>query len=182
MKRTLLYAALGLASLVMATPPVSAKAFGLFTCGMCCCKSKCCVCVRPYNAFSPVMHGCLTLDGCFPFQGCCGAGCGPACGPCPTLPFGGMPACGDGCCAAAPVSPGAGTAVAQLPPASQVAQSAVAARPMLPYGYIQPVAYYPPYMMNPYAYYNPMMQAGYGMGYPAMMPALGQGPWYWGGR
>jgi hypothetical protein len=64
MKKLLLSAFLGFATLAL-TPALSqAKTFGLFTgCGLCCC-SKCTFCVRPYNAFTPVCSGNITCMGC----------------------------------------------------------------------------------------------------------------------
>jgi hypothetical protein len=51
----------------------------------------------------------------------------------------------------------------------------------MPYGAVQPVAYYPPYGMNPYGM-NPygMNPYGYGYNYGMMVPPMGQAPWYWG--
>src|SRR4051812_9212786 len=51
MKKVLLTALLGLASLAVWTPSASARTFGLFPWGLhCCgCRNKCSFCVRPYN-------------------------------------------------------------------------------------------------------------------------------------
>ena len=66
MNKLLLSALLGLATVAL-TPALSqAGTFGLFYCGHCCC-SKCNFCVRPYNAFTPVVCGCLCCDGVLPF-------------------------------------------------------------------------------------------------------------------
>lgn len=74
--KKLLITILGLAGLFQVPGIVSASdAFGLFTCG-CCRKCGCEVCIRPYNAFSPVLCGTICGDNCFP----CGGnqcGCGP---------------------------------------------------------------------------------------------------------
>jgi hypothetical protein len=75
MKKLLVSWILGLAALGMWATPSHAfhHTFGLFVhhgcCGHCC--GCCCstICVRPYNAFSPVCCGTLCCDGCNPF--CC---------------------------------------------------------------------------------------------------------------
>jgi hypothetical protein len=70
MKRLLFVAALGLAVLLQIPGRSSASgAFGLFTCGGCCKKCGCEVCIRPYNAFSPVLCGSICVDNCFPLSG-----------------------------------------------------------------------------------------------------------------
>lgn len=70
MKRLLLASLLGLSALLQVPGQVSASgAFGLFTCGGCCKKCGCEVCIRPYNAFSPVLCGSICVDNCVPFVG-----------------------------------------------------------------------------------------------------------------
>src|SRR5262249_55929278 len=145
MNKMLLGGLLGLASLALASAPARAGAFGCCTssaygccfgkcfrrccnpCG-CCCASV--LCIRQYNAFTPVCCGSLYCDGCTPFGAPCGGG-GYGCGParlapgCPTI-------CGDAtptCAAPAPVP-----------------QQQMAARPMMvQYAPVQMVGYYPTY-------------------------------------
>ncbi len=70
MKRLLLAALVGLGAWLQIPSQVMASgAFGLFTCGGCCKKCGCEVCIRPYNAFSPVLCGSICVDNCFPFSG-----------------------------------------------------------------------------------------------------------------
>jgi len=65
MKKLLILATLAFVSAPMAQ---AGGTFGLFTCKSC---SNCNVCVRPYNAFSPV---CLPNIGCDGFSNSCGQG------------------------------------------------------------------------------------------------------------
>lgn len=65
MKKLLILATLAFVSAPMAQ---AGGTFGLFTCKSC---SQCNVCVRPYNAFSPV---CLPNIGCGGFSNSCGQG------------------------------------------------------------------------------------------------------------
>jgi hypothetical protein len=87
MKKILPAALLALVATSLSATSSFAGTFGLIPHGCCwgCCNS-CSVCVRPYNAFSPVVSGNLCCDGVIPFNangygaGCCagGAGCGAA--------------------------------------------------------------------------------------------------------
>jgi hypothetical protein len=64
MKKLLLPAAFALAVTAFASSPPAAfahKYFGLFTGCDCCKHGKCSFCVRPYNAFSPVACGNITM-------------------------------------------------------------------------------------------------------------------------
>ena len=78
MKKLLFSSILGLAALGLSAAPSQAWTFGLIPhhCWPCSCFGcgcdKCCgtVCIRPYNAFSPVASGSMCFDGCNPF--CCG--------------------------------------------------------------------------------------------------------------
>jgi hypothetical protein len=151
MKKTLTVAVLTMAAFATGAPMASAKTFGLFTCGLRCrCCSKCCFCVRPYNAFSPVCSGCICCEGCNPLcSGSCGfGGCGPV-GPCGYgLQYDGvgMDGCGPhGCCAAAPY-PG-------TPSVAAVSQ------PVLHQPAVLPAGYYPRYPVY-------QAQAPYMGGYP----------------
>jgi hypothetical protein len=113
MKKLLLTTILGLAGLFQVPGIVSAgDAFGLFTCG-CCRKCGCEVCIRPYNAFTPVLCGTICADNCFPS---CGNQCG--CGPMGYGMQGQMP-------------PGPMVPMAPVPPQMMPGQMA----PELPQGY-----------------------------------------------
>ena len=78
MKKLLFSSILGLAALGMSAAPSHAWTFGLIphhcwpcSCFGCGCDEYCgTVCIRPYNAFSPVASGSMCFDGCNPF--CCG--------------------------------------------------------------------------------------------------------------
>src|SRR5262249_42641279 len=92
MKKLLLVGLLSAAVLTLNSP--AAQAGIIKRClGRDCCKCSMSLCVRPYNAFSPVCCGCLTCMGCCPFTGGMdgGMGCGPM-GP-PAC----MPSCFNGC-------------------------------------------------------------------------------------
>lgn len=66
MKSYLYSAIVALAACGISAAPSFAGAFGLFTCKHC---NDCCFCVRPYNAFSPVCWGTITMPPCGP-RGC----------------------------------------------------------------------------------------------------------------
>jgi hypothetical protein len=79
MKKLLFSSVLALAGLGLCAAPSQAWTFGLipyhcWPCGGCSGCGKCCgmICIRPYNAFSPVASGSMCFDGCNPF---CGGGC-----------------------------------------------------------------------------------------------------------
>jgi hypothetical protein len=124
--------------------PVRAGTFGLCIhrkCHGCC--GGCSVCIRPYNAFTPVVSGCLIADGCMPFSGggANGAnGCAPLC------------AIGETCAALTPDA--AETAAAQyqyLMYQQQMAaqytmdQQQMTAPQAMPYAPIQATGYAPAY-------------------------------------
>jgi hypothetical protein len=193
MKKLLLTAILGLAALIQVPGRTSAGAFGLFTGQSCCGGCGCCVCIRPYNAFTPVLCGTIYSDCCWPS---CGpqpghCGCGPTCGdgmPGPMVPmaFGPMMpgpimpgamapgALKPGALSPAPTAPGQ-VAPELIPaplkpptgiekPTAMPKGPTTAAFPgMMPYGMVQPAGYYPMY----YPAYN----YGYGYGYAPMMPS-----------
>ncbi|HZU37358.1 MAG TPA: hypothetical protein VFA18_15650, partial [Gemmataceae bacterium] len=91
MKKLIVFASLSVAGLILSSSQASA-----WWCHHCCHDNKCCttICLRPYNAFTPVCCGNLSCNGCCPInmtQGCCGNG---ACG------YGGYGygGCGNGSC------------------------------------------------------------------------------------
>src|SRR5438046_6624672 len=92
MKKHFLVGYLSVAALALNGPAAQA---GLLH--HCCGCHKCCtyLCVRPYNAFSPVCCGSVSCIGCCPMFG--GMGGGMDCGPCGPV-GGGMPSCFNGCC------------------------------------------------------------------------------------
>jgi len=111
MKKRLLAGALGLAALLLA--PGDAEALGLLR--RHCCDHRCSLhlCIRPYNAFSPVCFGNINCMGCCPLpMGNGGMPCGPDCGPPMPSVFSGHapgPCCSSsGCCdpGALPPAPG----------------------------------------------------------------------------
>lgn len=151
MNKLLPTAVLGLLALGLAAPQARAgKFFGLCpcSCGHCC---GCNLCIKPYNAFSPVFSGCM----------CLGDNCAPPCGPPAPPPCGG--------CAMVPGDPGA---MAMMPYAYPMpGYGAPMMMPMMAYGGMQPgymPMYYPGYYMNPYtapaanmaAYANPTNPGG----------------------
>jgi hypothetical protein len=142
MKNILRAAVLSLAALAFSAPAAMAGTFGLFTCGGHCCKG-CCFCIRPYNAFSPVCCGSVTMDG----AGFANGGGGLQ------LNYGGLPAEGCGC-AMAPMAPSPAMAMyAPMPPA---APYAVPQAPPGPYYGVQPAGYYMP-VYYPAFNYAPQM-------------------------
>jgi hypothetical protein len=104
MKKLLTAAVLAVGLIGLSARPAPAGAFGLFYCHSCCCCGGCNVCLRPYNAFTPVVCGNLCCDGCVPFCPT-GAYAGAACGP-----VGAGPLMGPGC--------DGGGCYGQLPPVS----------------------------------------------------------------
>jgi len=149
-------ALLGLLALGLAASPAQAdKFFGL-------CPSSCChccgcnLCIKPYNAFSPVFCGSMCLgDGC----------CAPPPAPCAPPPA--------DCCAMYPGMQAPGMAMAAYPGYGYGYGAPMMMMPMMAYGGMQPgymPMYYPPYYMNnPYpapqanmaAYANPATPAGH---------------------
>jgi hypothetical protein len=190
MKKLLTLGLLSIATLAWATASASAwwPCFPLKGC----CGSKCCstICIRQYNAFTPICCGSLSCDGCCPmtFGGCnfggnnCG-GCnfGNNCGGCNY----GAPACcvggGDACCLGQLPAPGT---LAAPPPAAAPAAGGSNYQAPLP----NAASYAPPMPWNPYAPYNPytmsaVQRAGY-QPYNAMppVPYNGPAPYYWNNR
>jgi hypothetical protein len=86
MKKLLFAAILSLAGVGLGTGQAKAWLFCHH-----CCHGSATICVRPYNAFTPSVFGCITADGCFPL---CGSQCPPP--PPPPWMFGGP--MGGGCC------------------------------------------------------------------------------------
>ena len=75
----------------LATPTFAGGSFGLFYCGRCCNQGA--VCIRPYNAFTPVLCGDVTGYG-----GCGQGGCSPIAAPCAYGYGCGQGGCGAGGC------------------------------------------------------------------------------------
>jgi hypothetical protein len=171
MKRLLSLAMLATAALASSATPSFAGTFGLFYCGRWC---NCCdVCIRPYNAFSPVCCGMGEIMGGGGSKWGKGCGCGDDCGW--RLPYFGS-ICSKGCCCSyngMPIPEGpaifqgqAPTAIAGYMPSAVPA--GVMARPAL-----QPVSYQPSFYPPAYSAY-PVYPMGYAPapvwgGYP--MPA-----------
>jgi hypothetical protein len=141
-----------------------------------CCKGSCCsttICLRQYNAFTPVCSGTLNCDGCCPLNLSCGyPGSGPAVM---------APGCANGACYSpygASVYAGGGYPMGQLPPAAMLSQPPMqgpvmggmpvaptapvqvqpgqtsAAPQLLPFaGQVQPVGYRPMYYYGAAPYY-----------------------------
>jgi hypothetical protein len=185
MKKLLFLGFLSLAGLV--ADAAAAKAWFDCCCRHHCCKYSTVLCIRPYNAFSPVAYGNIIADGCMPVNVFGGQ-----------LPCnnGGMPSCfnGGGCCAgpscctsgccdfgclppAGAVTPGQPQQGPQFTPPNPTPMnpgtSAVAPNLM---GYTNGYAYAPVQAVGYYPYYpQPVIPAGY-YGQPQ------QGPSYWYGR
>jgi hypothetical protein len=153
MKRLVLAAALGLAAVAW-TPVAQAKTFGLFTCGWCgggcgkCC--GCSLCIRQYNAFTPVCCGTVTGLGCVNP----GMGYGPY-GPGPYGPGGYGPECQCGCLDLHYM----GQVGMLPPPVAPMNAPALAAypAPQMPYNGVQPAGYLAPAFYPGYAAPAPMM-------------------------
>jgi hypothetical protein len=150
---------LALALTGLSAPSSFAGAFGLIPHHHCC-SCGCSVCIRPYNAFSPVCCGTMYCDGCFPFTGGPGGpgGCGPGgCAP-GGLNYFGLP-CDGGCVGQGdPVSDPSST-----PPTATVGG--------VPPGSVSHMAAYPPQTgLSAVGYYP-----GYGYGYVPQLPAYGAG-------
>jgi hypothetical protein len=146
--RNLLYSGLlGFAAVLALSVSAQAGTFGLFIHHKCCkCCDGCSVCIRPYNAFTPVVSGTLIADGCFPFSsgfnnfGCGGAGCNGLC------------AIGE-TCASAPIESNDMAALQyqymmyqQQMAAQYMMYQQPVAQPAMPYGSaVQPTGYIPAY-------------------------------------
>ncbi len=181
MKRLLVTSLLGLIVLLQVPGPVWAcGAFGLFTCGGCCKKCGCEVCIRPFNAFSPVMCGSICVENCFPI-------CGPHCacappmgGPLPPYPGGPLVAGPPPALMPPPKSPppaaltpnsapplGSHTNPEETPPPSEGETTGMAPRGYSPWG--GPT----PYPMFQQVNYSPYPYPGY---VPAYYPGVPQQP------
>jgi hypothetical protein len=164
MKKILTAAFLAVGLTNLSATPASAGAFGLFYHSCCCCCGGCTVCLRPYNAFTPVVSGNLCCDGCVPFCPT-GAYAGGACGPLGCGPLMG-PGCDGGC-------------FGQLPPVTCAPSDAPAGTiGMAPQGVPVPMVYGPPQANVYSAGYQPAMYPVY----PPTMPRQAQpasAPEYW---
>jgi hypothetical protein len=130
MKKLLTAALFALGISTLSAAPASASAFGLFYCRGCCwgCCCGCNVCLRPYNAFTPVVSGCLCCDGCVPFCGTGGAA-GGFCGP-----VGSGPLCSPGCDGCYGQLPEVGGLPAAGPEVGMGSMPAAAQAPVMVYG------------------------------------------------
>ena len=120
------------------------------------CKNCCTVCVRPYNAFTPVCYGSICGDGCCPIQYNQGASC-------PTSWAGGCAADGAHMIDSHMMAPAHAAPAAQpMQPMPAQGRPPMGWMPMqMPYGMNGNAGYQPGYYpnmqgygMNPYAY-NP---------------------------
>jgi hypothetical protein len=174
MKKLFALGFLSLAALAWASAPASAG-WPCFGCGGCC--NKCCntVCIRQYNAFTPICCGSLSCNGACPMTF---GGCGIAYSPYSTegaaMPnsFTTTYLNGEGCYSGELPAPGMLSSPSPMMSASSNFQAP------LPAGAAgQPMSW------NPYMMQSPMMQAAayqamYG---PQMManPYAGGMPYYW---
>jgi hypothetical protein len=145
MKKLYLASLLSLALLALA----SSQSFAWFgRCSQCCT----CLCIRPYNAFSPCCSGSLCCDGCMPLSR-------PECPP-PAFPPVSFNPYGFGCCApTAPLcDPTFSTYGSHGFPAAPVGTMAP---PLLPTSGVYSPAYYNP--IQPTSYYQ-LSPAYYGYG------------------
>jgi hypothetical protein len=174
MKKMLPAALLALVVSGLAATSSFAGALGLIPhgcCFGCCCGCK--VCIRPYNAFTPVVCGHLCADGCFPFGlSSCGGGFAGYGGGCCGFPAYGGDACGplstcDG-------GPGSNGCNGNLPPANGAPMSAVYPQPSMD---VYAAGYHPAAVM-PYAY---PQAPGYGVvpQMPVPQAAPANVPAYW---
>jgi hypothetical protein len=169
MKKLLTAALFALGISALSAPHARAGAFGLFYHSCCwgCC-GGCNVCLRPYNAFTPVVSGNLCCDGCVPFCPT-GAYAGGAGGP-----FGVGPLCSPGC------DGGSCGGLGELPPVTALpgapSDVGVAGVPQIQ---APPLAYGMPQPNISSAGYRPTFYPGYGAA-PAMPPqAPTNAPAYW---
>lgn len=194
MKRMLIIAALGLAGLGLGSGQANAWIFSHF-CRSC---HKCCdgtICLKQYNAFSPVASGSLVVDGCLPIfantngpwpsyggMGCGPMGCGADGGYLGGAPLAAGQTLPDGAVPPGTTVPGATTPTSEPPvfnaptptPAPAAGPAARMARPP-----IQMAGYRPPYFPG-YGYpgygYPGYGYPGYGYGAPT--PNYGMPPGY----
>jgi hypothetical protein len=180
MKKMLPAALLALVACGLSATSSFAGAFGLIPHG--CCWGCCCgcnVCVRPYNAFSPVVSGCLCADGCVPFSaggpgygGPDGPGCGPwGCGGDGGCVDGGYGSLPPGAVISDGPSPG-GKAQPKTSGSGSPSSAVPAPNPIsaLPQAQLHTAGYRPAYPVN--AFYSPAVPQ------PMMMNV----PSYWNDR
>jgi hypothetical protein len=157
-------------------------------CGCHCYTTK--LCIKPYNAFSPVAYGSIVGDGCMPIN-VYGGGL-----PCMRTPYGNGGACcaaptcfTSGCCDTGCLPPAGGAATPAMVPGQPMPQGAPGQQFTPPNP--QPLnqgAYMVP-MQNPMAYsygygYAPVQPVAYQqpMVNPYYYPQQQQAPSYWYGR
>jgi hypothetical protein len=195
MKKLLFLGLLSVAAIGIA--PRDAHAWFLDWCRSCCC-DRCTtkLCIKPYNAFSPVAYGSIVADGCMPIN--IYGGCRP---PLPMPSCFGCPSYGPGCCTSGCCDVGCLPAPGSYANAPQMSAPAMQSPPVPlpnPGPQFQPPApqllhqsaYMVPMPMQPAYGYNPMpMPTGYGYNpmYPYAMPPMNgyappQVPAYWYGR
>jgi hypothetical protein len=191
MRKRLVACLLSVAALAWIAPSSEA---GLLRCRRCH-KFSTYICVRPYNAFSPVCFGHITGVGCFPFMG--GGFGGPGMQSC----FNDCGPCIDGACPGGPTGHGPGPeALPNAPAPEKGGPKFVPPQPTpmtgylnypatMPYSYgvVQTAAYQPGYYSGyPQGYnqgYYPGYQAGYYApynpgSYPMTPPAAAPSYWY----
>jgi hypothetical protein len=180
MKRLFPLAFLATAALMGSAVPSYAGTFGLFYCGRWC--NCCCVCVRPYNAFTPVCGGMGEIMG---GGGCkwghgwpIGSGCCCDDGDCGwRLPYFGSPCIKSGCCYAPPIPildwPATSDCAVTGPTLVAGCQPSYTPAGMMAGPMIQPVSYqpavYPAYPVYPMGYAPASVWGRYPM--PASYPA-----------
>ncbi len=171
MKRLLTLALFATAALAGSATPSSASTFGLFySCRSC---NNCNVCLRPYNAFTPVCGGVGEFVG----GGCSSGNCGKFPPPYGFAPYYGYPVTKKGACCyqdGTPI-PGAPTVI-EAPAASPTTVAGNLANGtqtgMMPHTAVQYVSYpsaYPAYPVYPMGYAPTSVWGGYPM--PAYYPA-----------
>ncbi len=204
MKKRILVSLLSVAALALNGPAAQAWFGFRHCCG--CSKYSTYLCIRPYNAFSPVCCGSITATGCCPMFGGMGFG-GPG------YPPPSMPSCFNSCCAPSYSSSGCCDSGC-LPPAGAVAPvpnpqgQSLPPSPMpngpggptftppnptpmptsqhwqapLPYNYgvVQTAGYQQPYPVPQPAYYPGYYPGSY-PGYYPMTPAYNVPNYWYGG-
>lgn len=201
MKKTLIVGVLGLVTLGLSTP-VTEGGFllrRLFCKGANCGRYTTTICMRQYNAFTPVCWGTIMCDGGCPIASRCGPTFWPGCGTCP-MPWCGWyppiaypgpccppaPCCGDGGCAST-VAASAGSSATVTDQSSSQEYTAPPPAPLPNVapttssyyyhpGAAMPMAYYPNYApmypVMPTAYYPGYYQPGYPMWMNYGRPAM----------
>ncbi len=166
MKKLLVLGLLSIAAVTASARSADAWFFDNWRCKKCCTE----VCIRPYNAFTPVACGTITACGCMPFS-YYGGGYGapqPSCFGYPSYGPGGCTTgyCDTGCLPA-PGSVATGIpATSPVPPTQPMPQGAPGQQFQAPI----------PQMINPGAYMMPM-QPGYGYA-PVQAAGYYQQPMY----